>query len=262
MPKFSDVFSTTWKALLALFLISLGVTFVWLVIAAIGNTKNGSTSDEWRNEVKQKNADEAPTKMPKSQWDREIQRCIKEHTLIEGMSKDEVRRAVGGEEPWTYSIVIRKGTDQNCIRYAGEDCAEYPPDETKTFSLHFTPTGNLIWDDDSIGLSVYGKHTPEANSEKPRRSSRLVTKSGTNPMQPGSMLNPNSAAPRHNPCEYIAVTKNGFMIRHRRRGVIGEKTRLYLSNDSASFVDVPTGEIDHIASDSPSDCTSSESDSR
>ena len=43
-----------------------------------------------------------------------------------------------------------------------------------------------------------------------------------------------------------AVLRNGFSIRHERRQVIGTVTRLYLSNDNASFVDIPTAEIDHF----------------
>jgi soluble lytic murein transglycosylase-like protein len=43
-----------------------------------------------------------------------------------------------------------------------------------------------------------------------------------------------------------AVLRNGFSIRHERRQVIGTITRLYISRDDASFVDVPTVEIDHF----------------
>jgi hypothetical protein len=43
----------------------------------------------------------------------------------------------------------------------------------------------------------------------------------------------------------VAVLKNGFTIRHERREVLGETTRLYVSADGASYVDVPTAEIDH-----------------
>ena len=44
----------------------------------------------------------------------------------------------------------------------------------------------------------------------------------------------------------VAVLKNGFEIRHERRAVIGEVTRLYVKADKSSFVDVPTAEIDHF----------------
>jgi soluble lytic murein transglycosylase-like protein len=43
-----------------------------------------------------------------------------------------------------------------------------------------------------------------------------------------------------------AVLRNGFSIRHERREAIGSMTRLYISSDGSSFVDVPTEEIDHI----------------
>src|SRR5271154_41316 len=43
-----------------------------------------------------------------------------------------------------------------------------------------------------------------------------------------------------------AVLRNGFSIRHERRQVIGTVTRLYVGGDDASFVDIPTAEIDHF----------------
>jgi soluble lytic murein transglycosylase-like protein len=43
-----------------------------------------------------------------------------------------------------------------------------------------------------------------------------------------------------------AVLRNGFSIRFERRQDMGLVTRLYVSADQSSFVDVPTAEIDHI----------------
>ena len=43
----------------------------------------------------------------------------------------------------------------------------------------------------------------------------------------------------------VAVLKNGFSIRHERREVIGEVTRLYVNADGSSYVDVPTTDIEH-----------------
>jgi soluble lytic murein transglycosylase-like protein len=50
------------------------------------------------------------------------------------------------------------------------------------------------------------------------------------------------------PClaDDTAVLRNGFSIRHEHRQVIGTMTRLYLNRDEASFVDVPTEQIDHF----------------
>jgi len=44
----------------------------------------------------------------------------------------------------------------------------------------------------------------------------------------------------------VCVLKNGFSIRHERREVVGDVTRLYVTADGASFVDVPTSEIERF----------------
>ncbi len=48
------------------------------------------------------------------------------------------------------------------------------------------------------------------------------------------------------PASDSAVLRNGFSILHQRRQVIGTVTRLYISGDQSSFVDIPTAEIDHF----------------
>src|SRR6266568_3464218 len=44
----------------------------------------------------------------------------------------------------------------------------------------------------------------------------------------------------------VAVLRNGFSIAHERREVVGDITRLYVTADGSSFVDVPTAEIEHF----------------
>lgn len=44
----------------------------------------------------------------------------------------------------------------------------------------------------------------------------------------------------------VAVLKNGFSIRHERREILADITRLYVSTDKSSYVDIPTAEIDHF----------------
>jgi soluble lytic murein transglycosylase-like protein len=44
----------------------------------------------------------------------------------------------------------------------------------------------------------------------------------------------------------VAVLKNGFSIRHERREVFGDVTRLYVNADGSSFVDVRTVDIEHF----------------
>lgn len=41
------------------------------------------------------------------------------------------------------------------------------------------------------------------------------------------------------------MLRNGFSIRHERREIVGDVTRLYVTADGSSFVDVPTVEIEH-----------------
>src|SRR5882724_12132439 len=55
------------------------------------------------------------------------------------------------------------------------------------------------------------------------------------------------------PClaDEVAVLKNGFSVRHERRVVLGDITRLYVTADGASFVDVPTAEIEHFEAAPP-----------
>jgi soluble lytic murein transglycosylase-like protein len=47
----------------------------------------------------------------------------------------------------------------------------------------------------------------------------------------------------------VAILRNGFTIRHERRISFGSNTRLYMSADQTSFVDIPTAEIDRIEPD-------------
>jgi soluble lytic murein transglycosylase-like protein len=48
----------------------------------------------------------------------------------------------------------------------------------------------------------------------------------------------------------IAILRNGFTIRHQSRAPLGDTTRLFLTPDGSSFVDVRTVEIDRIEPDS------------
>jgi hypothetical protein len=47
----------------------------------------------------------------------------------------------------------------------------------------------------------------------------------------------------------VAVLRNGFSIRHERREVIGEVTRLYLNSDGSGYVDVRSEEIERFERD-------------
>jgi len=47
----------------------------------------------------------------------------------------------------------------------------------------------------------------------------------------------------------VAILRNGFTIRHESRAPLGETTRLFLTADGSSFVDIRTAEIDRIERD-------------
>ena len=54
----------------------------------------------------------------------------------------------------------------------------------------------------------------------------------------------------------LARLRNGFTIRHERRTIVGDNTRLFLANDDASFVDIPTASIEGFEKDdSPAPAT-------
>ncbi len=47
----------------------------------------------------------------------------------------------------------------------------------------------------------------------------------------------------------LAVLRNGFTIRHERRQVVGENTRLFTAGGDSSYIDVPTAEIEGFEKD-------------
>ena len=49
----------------------------------------------------------------------------------------------------------------------------------------------------------------------------------------------------------VAVLRNGFTIKHERREIVGDLTRLYVTPDGSSFIDVPTIEIEHFEAAPP-----------
>jgi hypothetical protein len=48
----------------------------------------------------------------------------------------------------------------------------------------------------------------------------------------------------------VATLRNGFTIRHESRAPLGETTRLFLTSDGGSFIDVPSADIVQIEHDS------------
>jgi soluble lytic murein transglycosylase-like protein len=49
--------------------------------------------------------------------------------------------------------------------------------------------------------------------------------------------------------EEVALLRNGYTIPHEHRAVIGDVTRLYLNSGTASYIDVPTADIEGFEKD-------------
>ena len=47
----------------------------------------------------------------------------------------------------------------------------------------------------------------------------------------------------------LAILRNGNSIRHERRQIVGEVTRLYLSNGSSGYIEIPTDQIERFEAD-------------
>jgi hypothetical protein len=159
MAKASDAFSTL-KVLAPIFLISL-VLFGYAIFNGTGGGR--SRSLDYKNAytnnrvVYDNNADEAPTKMPLSQWKMLIADNIKGHCLREGMTPAEVEQAVG--EPTNARTVTYKGgvngdiweytkrevVVKPCSKYEGDKCVDPIEYETKTATLYFSPKGHLTY---------------------------------------------------------------------------------------------------------------------
>jgi hypothetical protein len=167
-PQFGQVFSTTGKVLLALFLISLGISIVYGIVVSIGNSGSSSLTSDYKNtyingrSYYNDKADNASTKMPLSQWKKLIAHDIKGHCVREGMTPAEVEKAVGkpttaktvsyGDgaaqsadkgDVWEYTT--QEVVKNPCSRYEGEKCIDPVEYKIKTGTLYFSPKGNLTY---------------------------------------------------------------------------------------------------------------------
>lgn len=169
MAKFTDVFWTTVKVLLALLIISIVVAAAVSVFGGLGSTIMPSakpTSISLRNSEDDA-TDAVRTSMPKSVWDRGIARAVSHHCYTNGMSKDEVfhalgepleRKDYGGEigSAWTWQLPAGK-----CLKYDGDSCIEHKENHQIIF---FTPAGNANGATEGCE-TLAGKYVYFANSE-------------------------------------------------------------------------------------------------
>jgi hypothetical protein len=153
--------------ILALFLISAGIAVVYGILTSIGSS--GSNRDEATNykdtyinsrTFYNKDADEAPTKMPLSQWKKAVATDIKGHCIQAGMTAAEVEKAVGkptnaktvtygsgstADKGNIWEYVAQEIVKEPCSRYEGEKCADPVKYKTTTATLYFSPNGHLTY---------------------------------------------------------------------------------------------------------------------
>jgi hypothetical protein len=168
MAKFTDVFWTTAKVLLALLIISIAG---WVAVGVFGGLGSAVMPSAKPTSVSLRNSDDdvtdaVRTSMPKSAWDRGMARAASHHCYTNGMSKDEVLRALGepserkdygGEigSNWTWQLPAGK-----CLKYDGDNCIQHEENHQIIF---FTSGGNAKG---AAGCeTLAGKYVYFANSE-------------------------------------------------------------------------------------------------
>lgn len=146
MAKFSEVFSTTAKVFLSLLILSILIAIGYAVLHGIGTAVTSPSSaitgsGGGSKPTMYEEADNFRTTIPKSVWDKGMERAVKKHCFISGMNGEEIARALG--EPttktsgaWTYQIPTGK-----CLKYEGDTCIEKEKHEQ---IVYFTPKGN-VW---------------------------------------------------------------------------------------------------------------------
>lgn len=147
MAKFSEVFSTTFKVIAALILISLGAGVIYLIVNHVD--ESAKIHEDYKQATKEEdaritNADAKHTSMPLSEWNKLVATAIKQHCALEGMHKGDVEKALGkpletshnydNTESWKYVFEDQK----KCLKYEGEKCAEHPKNDG---TVYLTPAG-------------------------------------------------------------------------------------------------------------------------
>jgi hypothetical protein len=134
MPAFKEVFSTTWKVLLALFLISLGLGLAFFIVqGARDSTENQRTTDEKKAEYSSHDTSNYRTKVPKFIWDKRLEWAIAHHCYFAGMSKAEIIQALGqptgdgdyDDNGYGAGVISWSWKTDKCARFNGDQCAEF-----------------------------------------------------------------------------------------------------------------------------------------
>jgi len=151
MAKFSEVFSTTFKVIAALVLISLGTGIIYLIVSHVNESSKDSSKareiykdESKREDARITNADAKHTSMPQSEWNKLLVTAIKQHCAFEGMHKGDVEKALGKPLETSHNYDSTESCkyvfedQKKCLKYEGEKCAEHPKNEG---TVYLTPAG-------------------------------------------------------------------------------------------------------------------------
>jgi hypothetical protein len=163
MAKFSEVFSTTFKVIAALVIISAVAGIVYAIINHVNDSAKESTQTRELFKEESKKQDERITKadarhssMPLSKWNEMVTAGIKQHCAFEGMNKTDVEKALGkpveashnydNTDSWRYTFEDQK----KCLKYNGDKCAEHPKSDG---TVYLTPAGYVYLGNTGPGCS-------------------------------------------------------------------------------------------------------------
>lgn len=161
-PSFGKVFSTTGKVILALVLISVGISAVLGMIRLLDSSTRSNASSSNLHDYENKVADEKRTTMPLSKWNKGVAAAIKQHCPAVGMNKEEAEKAVGkpmnpSDSTWSFE----RDTEKECIKYDGDKCAEHKIEHETSF-VEFSPNGHVRSPDPVLSGWLYSNcfHEP------------------------------------------------------------------------------------------------------
>lgn len=138
MADFKTVFGITWKVVLSLAVISLSAWIAYSVFSNVSQNSEGKEETrhleaELQASYQRDDTSAEHTKMPQSVWDKRITWAIKHHCWFNGMTRDEVIRALGQptkqEVHDTYSSLFWSWQTKDCVQYSGDACAQYRREE-------------------------------------------------------------------------------------------------------------------------------------
>jgi hypothetical protein len=133
MPAFKDVFSTTWKVVLSLMIVSAIAVFVYFLLSVpsrVSEQRSGKTGDD---PFSRYDASDYQTKMPKSAWDKRVAWAVSHHCYFVGMSKVDAIQALGPPTEQVETSLTYYWLNKDCVRYEGNACAEHKKEQRIIF---------------------------------------------------------------------------------------------------------------------------------